>query len=743
MDFSKIKLRDGQTEVAKYEGGMMAVPAVPGAGKTFTLAYLAAKLIEEKRIEDGRILIVTYMNSAVSNFRSRIENFLEAKGIEGRGSFEVKTLHSLAMTILKERPDHLMINSDFKVLDESEEWKIINRIIYKWLKENTDQWEHIIDCSKGSKWHDIAFENWSTRVFPGLVKSMIGHLKGHGMDIHKVGKLHGKVSDYSYLAWACEIFIEYSKELARNGWLDFNDLLLNSWKLLKEDKELRKRLGKRWTFIFEDEAQDSNILQEQILFLLSKEKGNLIRVGDSNQSIMGSFTLAEPEVFRSFAKREDVKKGAILSSSRSTLSIIDLANYLVTWANKEHPVKKCQDALEKQFIDPVDNNDPFPNPKIDEYGIKTRRFTTREEELEGIVEEAINYSKEHSEDTVAILVPNNYTQKEVIELLKKKGASFEEVGNISSKQEITISTLEDIIYYLATPYKKGQLLKVLDSVLLESFGGEELAGVERLLEKRSVAELIYPISGELSPLELPDEVFARAKLLSEFKGALEKLRQWLKASMKLSADELILHLAQELELQDDILALAQGMALYVKDKLRENPSWKLKEVVDEIKELEPSFISLAKKLYDAKGFEPQKGVITVLTAHKSKGLEWDGVFIISLVSDEYPSTLEDKFKGEAWYLKDDKSNPVAIAKADFDKNFRGKIVGDSIKESKIEIISERLRLLYVGITRAKKRLTLSGYDKRKNWDGSKLNDIGVSYIFHVLERYIKEKSEVI
>ena len=92
---TKINYRKDQIPIMNYECGTMAVPAVPGAGKTFIVTNLVAKLLEENKNEKGKILILTYMNSAANNFKGRIKKILEEKGIESTNGFEVMTIHSL------------------------------------------------------------------------------------------------------------------------------------------------------------------------------------------------------------------------------------------------------------------------------------------------------------------------------------------------------------------------------------------------------------------------------------------------------------------------------------------------------------------------------------------------------------------------------------------------------------------------------------------------------------------------
>jgi DNA helicase-2/ATP-dependent DNA helicase PcrA len=113
-----IQLRPDQQKVVEYRKGYMAVPAVPGAGKTTVLAYLAADLIAAGAPDPGRILIVTYTNSAVANFRSRIGEFLDARGYPRHQGYEVRTIHSLAMNIVRERPDAIGWSDGFTIMDE-------------------------------------------------------------------------------------------------------------------------------------------------------------------------------------------------------------------------------------------------------------------------------------------------------------------------------------------------------------------------------------------------------------------------------------------------------------------------------------------------------------------------------------------------------------------------------------------------------------------------------------------------
>ncbi|MDB4895729.1 MAG: hypothetical protein JWN15_1991, partial [Firmicutes bacterium] len=132
MPVLSIHLRPDQEQVAAYRKGYMAVPAVPGAGKTTVLAYLAADLIAGGMHDPGRILIVTYTNSAVGNFRSRIGDFLDQRGYPRSQGYEVRTIHSLASHIVRERPDAIGWSDNFRVADELQVTSILETLTRRW-----------------------------------------------------------------------------------------------------------------------------------------------------------------------------------------------------------------------------------------------------------------------------------------------------------------------------------------------------------------------------------------------------------------------------------------------------------------------------------------------------------------------------------------------------------------------------------------------------------------------------------
>ena len=134
----------------------MAVPAVPGAGKTTVLSHLAANLIAKELQPGQKILVVTVMNSAVANFKSKMRALLEEKGLPAQG-YEVKTLHSLGLFILKARPEKVMVNSAFDILTGEERVRLVYGLTDRWMGQNRERWIKFLNVTADSKWYEKAY----------------------------------------------------------------------------------------------------------------------------------------------------------------------------------------------------------------------------------------------------------------------------------------------------------------------------------------------------------------------------------------------------------------------------------------------------------------------------------------------------------------------------------------------------------------------------------------------------------
>ncbi len=709
-----MRFRPGQSEVAAYRGGLLAVPAVPGAGKTTVLSWLAARLISEGLPRGGKILVVTVMNSAVANFTRKIGDWLEKRDLPRGSGFEVRTLHSLALQIIRQRPDAALLRDDFLILDGGYRERLVEDIVNRWIEGNRQRWQGVLKISDSHPRLAQTLEGWRLRTLD-LGREMISRYKGQGLSPREAAE---RVGEDNFFAWTVEFYRSYQERLDQLGMIDFDDLLLRAWRLVEGDAELARRLCAGWPYIFEDEAQDSNPLQQALLLKLAEDHGNLVRVGDSNQAIMGTFTDSDPGLFRDFTRGPGVTALPMLQSNRSSPDIIDLANGLVRWSCQEHPVPACRRALEPNYIEPVAADDPFPNPSSPGYTLAVRSFADYQEEVREVSGHALGYVRRNPDKTVAILAPTNQLVADFRQVLTELEAPIYEICQYPAERRKTLDDLLAILAYLANPGDNQKLVGALSRLLP---GLDEVAPVRGYLETVPVEELLYAEAAWPQSLREYD-------LWLEVQEELEGIKSWLGA-LHLPPANLVLLIAGDLGLQQQELALAQKIAVDIRQWQTINPNWRLPQVAEEVSRLTTSFLAAANVFFDRWGYSPEPGVINLVTAHRAKGLEWDTVYVVSVTSNDYPGLAADKIRAEFGWLPEEMVNPVAVAKAEME----GKDTGTAIAAAREELLCERLRLLYVAITRAKVNLLLTWSKK------GKYGRLRPALALTELERLMKEK----
>lgn len=729
-------LRKGQKElVEQYRGGYCAIPAIPGGGKTHCLSLWAVEMITKGLHRPGKILIVTYMNSAVNNFKQRISTELEKRGITGNSDYFVSTIHGLCLQIIKEKPDVVLTSDEFEVIDEVRKYELLDRSVEEWKKNNEDRFKMFVEGiqlkqGKSEKtlkaWHD---------QFCSIVSGAIGEFKCRGMNPVQALKKCRNLPEDSLLKCASEVYVIYDRNLKGEGYLDFDDMLYNAKRLLQVDKNLLEKYRSRYSFVCEDEAQDSNYIQSEVLTMIAN--GNLLRVGDSNQAICGTFTNSDFSYFKNFCKLPQTTVYRITQSSRSTKEIIDLANHFVEYVNKKHPVSRCRNSLLPQFIEPVDKKDPFPNPVIDEYGIKVAVFKSWENEADGVVRQAEYLVEKYPDKTLAILVPSSWKISYIVSLLESRNIPYYELGNYSGEKTKPLRILGRVLDYVALPHRGDKLAALfnecffseerIDKTLIDSFN--------KYLKSCRVKDILYPRAGEIDTSDVPEKLL-NSKLWNMFVEKLDTIKEIIEYPTTV-VEKLILFVAEKLEFGTEDMAIAQKVASEVRYLMKEN-WWSLSSFArDILLQRRNMFEYFCNVVWDLKGYEPEPGVVTVSTYHKAKGLEWDHVFLTNLNYDDFPVTLKDKFKGEYWYLKQEYRNPKALIKADMNEVVSGATKGDSLTESKYETISEKARLLYVGITRAKERLFMSAVRANRG----RKNEVLPSRYLMELKTYIDQKAQ--
>jgi DNA helicase II / ATP-dependent DNA helicase PcrA len=714
--------RPRQQEVLKYKRGMMGVSAVPGSGKTATLSYLAARLVATVDLADNQeILVVTLVKSAVGNFSQSMARYLknEFNLLPGVG-YRVRTLHGLANDIVRERPGLVGLSDSFTVIDERESDDILQEAVETWVRANPGSPDDYL-----SEEH---FANVYSRThsWPDAVKSMAVSFIRQAKDM-QLTEAH--VRDYldhtavpMPLAALCyNIYEQYERSLRYRGAVDFQDLIRLALRVLEVDSHYLGRLRERWPYILEDEAQDSSQLQEQILRLLAGDKGNWVRVGDPNQAIFETFTTANPRYLRNFLAEKDVKARTLPNSGRNTPNIIGLANQLIRWS-LNHPMPDIQAKLPltEPFIELTPPDDPQGNPADTPTSIyfSAEKFAPGEER-HAIIQSLKRWLPDNKDKTVAVLLPINSSGASMVQTLRAAGIDYVENLRSTTGTRAVVGALTMLLEYLLDPKMSPALANVYRVWRRDERGDEEVERgiatiVTELRKIPNIEDFLWPraidwLEEKVSSNEQP----SLHEHLTLFRS---RIRRWLDAA-DLPIDQLILTLAGDVFTLETEIATAYSVALYLRRFAELHPEAHLPEYAAELTAIAKGQRNFSGVGDDDTAFDPErhKGIVTVTTMHKAKGLEWDRVYLMSANNYDYPSGDSfDSFIGEKWFIRNQlnlDAEAVAQLKAmALDTDY---VEGQATLDARVEYAAERLRLLYVGITRARRELIITWNTGRK------------------------------
>jgi DNA helicase-2/ATP-dependent DNA helicase PcrA len=713
----------------------MGISAVPGSGKTRTLAELAARLVAGQIADDQEVLVVTLVNSAVDNFKGRINEAIRRRNLLANFGYRVRTLHGLAHDIVRERPGLVGLSDDFRIIDERQADAVRDEAVETWLRAHPDAAEPYLSLDlEGNRAEWVKRSRWPAtvrEVATAFVKRAKDLQLGPETLLERLVVQEAQ-HDSHQLALArmgAEIYALYQRSLAYRGVVDFNDLIRLALEALLQAPDYLARLQQRWPYILEDEAQDSSELQENILRLLTGEEGNWVRVGDPNQAIYDTFTNANPRFLRRFLKELGVAEIRLPESGRSQPAIIELANYLVDWTVAEHPTEAVRGAFLLQHIEPTAPSDPQPNPDANPAAIQlVDHEVTPDAELAAVANSLERWLPDHTGQTVAVLAPRNQRGFDLIDLLKRRQIPYVELLRSTSSTRQTAGVLGNLLRCLADPTSARKLSVAFQvwrrddrddpqaKALMETVARKirDCPAVEAYLWPRADDDWLASLSAELSPDE--------QALLAGFR---ELARHWHRAA-SLPVDQLILTMANSLFREPAQLALAHKLSSLLRDVAQTHRSYRLAELVEELAVIarnERRFLGFADQ---DTGFDPPPGKVTVATMHKAKGLEWDRVYLMSVNNYGFPSGLaHDTYIAERWFLRqglnleaealaqlealDPSPGSVGQPSAGVQRPNAPLVLveGAATRSARLAYISERLRLLYVGITRAKRDLIIT------------------------------------
>ncbi len=714
------RLRTGQREIADWNGGKLAVSAVPGAGKSTGMAVSAAITIAQHQLHHRKqLVVVTFTRSAAASIKSKIRGYLKDLGLPA-GGFMVQTLHGLAWAIARAYPEFSSIDPEAVLITPNQAHRLIRSTVERWINGNPVLYQRLVEGGSfdGEETERLRRQSvLRTEILPAIASTVIHEAKSSGLSPNDLLKQsHLAQDDYQILTIAAGLYAQYQEQLQLNNWIDYDEMILAALRVL-ENPGIRQRWQEQCFAVFEDEAQDSSPLQTKLLEILAatpdETQQNLVRVGDPNQAINSTFTPADPVFFRDFcAVCENADRLAEMSQAgRSSQAIIDAANFMLEWTNKvweysqpltsESEIKPqncpnlnlgalAEPPFRSQLIQTVPKDDPQPNANPEPIGTGLEIHTPPDinVSIARIGQRVIRLFADHPTSSAAVLVRTNDQGKYIAQHLRQlyeEQFDILEVGESDRRSQIPREMLS-LLQFIDRPHSPDNLKAAL-SVLMQ----------RRRIPSQDLNALVSAPEQLLYPLSIDPPLSEAARTASRFCTSL------LKARMELPTYQLITFLAYTLDYEQTELATADKLSERIFQQTRENSLGEMLNLLGEIvssEQFEP---------VDAEGDTDKytrAQQLTIITMHKAKGLDWDYVFIPFLHENMIPGNLyvpqQVKFLGDFTLAE--------VARAQIRSSVHQQPIPDletAWQRAGALKTAEEFRLLYVAITRAKRLIWLS------------------------------------
>ena len=480
-----------------------------------------------------------------------------------------------------------------------------------------------------------------------------------------------KPSDDKKIEKFKNFYKEYQQKLNESNLIDYDDILLFSVKLLENNEDILKYYQEICEYIIEDEAQDSSGIQQKLISLLTGKHKNIIRCGDINQAITTTFSNADVEGFRAFIQNAN-KLVEMNHSQRCTQEVMDLANKTILWG---------ETLLPKAFFKSIMHGVEGKNP-ISENAIFTKTFEKTFEEKNFILKEIKNILTRNKDATIGILLRGNFQVANWTQFVNDAG--FKSITRSESLgQKSVFNTIFSILKFLQSPFDNEELVTTYEILSENGFYKPRLQ-----LEIRNSEKPFITKNG--------DDI--ESQHLAQF---LWDMQYWLNSST-LPIEELVIKIGLHYYTSDIEKSNVYLIGTLVR-KLNTNGNYN--SVLEKLEALSkrPS-LSGFKFFSEEDDASAIKGKVQIMTLHKSKGDEFDYVFMPELSEKMLSMDVnQTSIKSSTSFMEKIRS---------FNPNYKMK----SELELKEFSAEESMRLFYVAVTRAQKKLYITAPLKVKSFN---------------------------
>jgi DNA helicase-2/ATP-dependent DNA helicase PcrA len=568
-------LNPPQRQVATTTEGPILVLAGAGSGKTRSIIYRTAYLINVKHINPSNILAVTFTNKAARELKNRLQRSFNISTY----SLWIGTFHSVCTRILRAEQDSLPFTSDFSIFDDVDQKSIFKKI-YKKL--------------------DIDAKDFPVR----RVSTVISNQKNSLV----LPKDFFNFNEENYFTETTyKIYKEYQNFLLENNALDFDDLLMYTAILLHDNKEIRKKYADKFRYVMIDEYQDTNYAQFKIINLIAKEHQNLCVVGDDDQAIY-SWRGANISNILNFEKDyKNVLTVKLEQNYRSPKSILDTANCLIKNNSERHP---------KELWTNITSKD---KPKL-------LKLENEKQEAEFVAEMVSQLSSSGTSLNDCLILYRTNAQSRVFEnAFYQHKLKYQIVGGVNFYQRKEIKDIVAYLRILTNPHDSNSFLRILNFPP-RKIGKVSTERIERFAFDNDF-NLFEAVQHEISSLN-----GKTAQTVLNF-GA--RLKKWKKLSLEIPITPLVKKIINELELiniydkSDDPkdIARAENLKEFVTATKEFSDNF---EYDTEKAPMLTDFLQSISLQTDMDNLDEDIETIKLMTMHNAKGLEFDHVFIVGV-----------------------------------------------------------------------------------------------------------------
>jgi DNA helicase-2/ATP-dependent DNA helicase PcrA len=599
-------LNPAQREAVLHTEGPVLVVAGAGSGKTRVLTRRIAHLLGAVGVKPPEILAITFTNKAAGEMRERVGDLV---GPPARAAW-VMTFHSACGRILRREAQRLGYRSNFTIYDGADQIRLVKRCLEELDRD-------------------------PKRFTPRGIHSQISNAKN---TLVSPEEYTDRVASF-YDQTVAEVYDLYQKRLFASNAVDFDDMLFLTVDVLERFPEARTKWQDAFRYILVDEYQDTNHAQYRLLQLLAQQHQNVFAVGDPDQSIYG-FRGAD---IRNVLEFEHDFPGsysiALEQNYRSTQHILDAANGVISH-NRERK--------EKNLWSELGDGDPVRVIEVEDEHAEARYVAA---EIALLVEEGYSGSE------VAVFYRTNAQSRVLEDVLVRQGIAYQVIGGPRFYERAEIKDLVAYLQVLDNPYDGVSLLRAANRPR-RGIGDTTLARLQTWADQREIS--LWEATAEA---EMAGVGAAPQKALKAFRSTIESL---MSATQEFEVPELIEEVLVRSGYRESLEAErtieAQGRMENLEELVSVAREWR-----EQAEDTTLSAFLQEISLYsDQDAIRGDGSLVTLMTIHNAKGLEFRAVYLIGMEEGIFPHSR-------------------------------------SIEEQGVE---EERRLCYVGMTRARERLTL-------------------------------------